>query len=123
MNESVIGFRNRQELEVLFSSSGHLAKVLMSKRDRDQSDEVFDQLKAFVIKHSAPDFSSRPLMKNLFRYLLEIYRKLNLKTSMASTLKKIEDIRAQTDEVEVSIEKRKIEVLAEKEALTKELEN
>lgn len=123
INEDSIGFRNRQELEILFSNSTHLCKILLSKKDRDQSEEVFSAVKDFVIKHSAPDFSSRPLMKNLFRYLLEIYRKMNLKNSMGSTLQKIEDIKAQTAEAEISIDKRQTETLAQKETLTKELEN
>lgn len=96
--------------------------MLFLKKNRDQSDEVFGALKEFVIKHSAADFSAHPLFKNLFRYLLEIYRKLNLKTSMASTLQKIEDIKAQTLELEISIEKRKSETMHQKESLSAEYE-
>ena len=117
VNEEIVGFRSRQELEVLFNSSSHLCKILLSKKDREQNEEVFDSLKQFIIKYSAPDFSSRPLMKNLYKYLLEIYRKLNLKNSMESTFQKIETLKTQAGELEITIEKRMEESLKNKEKL------
>ena len=50
-------------------------------------------------------------MKNLYKYLLEIYRKLNLKNSMASTFQKIEDIKSQAGEFEIANETEKRRVI------------
>ena len=122
INEDIAGFRSRQELEILFMNSNHLCKTLLSKKSKEQDEDVFDSLKQFIIKYSAPDFSSRPLMKNLYKYLLEIYRKLNLKNSMASTFQKIEDIKSQAGELEIAIEKRKRECIETKEDLIKKHE-
>jgi hypothetical protein len=117
VNENISGFRSRQELEILFMNSNHLSKTLMSKKDREQDEDVFDNLKQFIIKYSASDFADRPLLKNLYKYLLEIYRKLNLRNSMASTFKKINDIKLQTGELEVAIYKRKTECEEKRDSL------
>lgn len=123
INEDINGFRSRQELEILFMNSTHLCKTLMSKKDREQDEDVFDNLKQFIIKYSAPDYSDRPLLKNLYKYLLEIYRKLNLRNSMASTFQKINDIKQQTGELEIAIDKRKTECEEKRDSLIKKHKN
>jgi hypothetical protein len=81
------------------------------KKDVDQDEEVFDALKRFIIKYSAHDYLSHPLLKYLYKYLLEIYRKLNLRTTMNATLDKIHDLMPQTNEVENSLKAKKEELL------------
>lgn len=123
ITENIKGFNSRQELEILFKHSNHLCNTLLSKKDREQMEEVFDALKQFIIKYSATDYSGRPLLKNLYKYLLEIYRKLNLKNSMASTIQKIEDIKSQTTEQEIVIGKRKSECEERRSQLTDKLQD
>jgi len=109
INEDSKGFKSKQEYEILFTDSKHLWNTLNLKKDREQANDVFDALKQFIVRYSVLDYSSRPLLKNFYKYLLEIYRKLNLKNSYGQHIQKINDIKAQTSEQEISIEKRKVE--------------
>lgn len=129
VTESVRGFRSREELEILFSSSDHLGATLtLKKNNRDLDDEVFAELKKFITKYSPNDFSGRPILKNLYKYLMEVYRKLNLKNSMASTFQRISSLKTQISDLELAADftergrlemEQALKVLKDKFALTK----
>ena len=115
---SVRGFRSREEVEIMFSGRDHLGKVLSDKRNTDLNEEVFAELKQFITKYSPNDFSSKPLLKNISKYLMEVYRKTNMKNSMESTFQRITNLKTLKHDLELAVnftEKRKQEMESELE--------
>ena len=114
------GFRSREEIEIMFSSKEHLSRVLSDKKSTEFDEEVFAELKKFITKFSPNDFSSKPLLKNIWKYLVEIYRKTNMKNSMESTYQRITNLKTLRHDLELAVnftEKRKQEMDSELEIL------
>jgi hypothetical protein len=54
-------------------------------------------LKEFINKFTVNDFMQRLLFKHLFNYLMELYRKLNVRNTMANTYTKMKELKEQID--------------------------
>ena len=85
-----------------FLNREELLQTLNDSRNYDYDDACFTRLKDFINLYTANDLP-RPLFKQLFHYLMELYRKLNVRNTMASTYARIKEIKESIDSSNFSI--------------------
>jgi len=71
--------------------------VLNDRRSRQFSRGIFDKLNDFVQDRNVSEYKNSKLMQVLYSYLVELFRKLNIKNTMHATFNRIKEIRAQID--------------------------
>lgn len=74
-----------------------MINVLDDRRTRQFSRQIFEKLHDFVSNRIALEYSEKPLIFILYNYMVELYRKLNIKNTMATTFARIKEIRNQID--------------------------
>lgn len=88
----VIGY-SKNDYDMYFLNREELINLLNERRNYEFDEKCFAKFKDFVNHFTVGDFSSRPLFKQLFNYLMELYRKLNVRNTMANTFTKIKDLK------------------------------
>jgi hypothetical protein len=83
--------RALQDIKFQFSRREELVGTLRDRKDHEFSDSILNIIKEFITRYTVGDFE-RTLFKNLFKYCLELYRKLNVRNTMASTKRKEKEI-------------------------------
>ena len=71
--------------------------MLNDRRNRQFSRSIFDKLNDFVQDRNISEYKNSKLMQVLYSYLVELFRKLNIKNTMHVTFNRIKEIRAQID--------------------------
>ena len=76
---------------------------------------MFEKLQDFVTSRVLADYRGKPIQECLYNYFMELYRKLNIKNTMASIFLRIREIRTQIDANVFSINysKQSIEIKSE----------
>ena len=80
-------------LEMYFLNREEFIGVLNDRRMFDYDNECFLKLKEFITKYTVSDFKEKTLFKLMFSYVMELYRKLNVRNTMANTFAKIKSIK------------------------------
>lgn len=94
--EHEVQFSRREALAV-FANKEELISILEERRSKSYSRPIFDKLSEFVANRIALEYSESPIMFILFNYLVELYRKMNIKNTMSQTFSRIKEIRNQID--------------------------
>ena len=76
---------------------------------------MFERLQELVTSRVLNDYNGRPLLQLVFNYLVELYRKLNIKTTLAGVFLRIREVRTQIDAniFSINYSKQSIEVKGE----------
>jgi hypothetical protein len=95
------------------------------------SNETFDQIKKFIHQYGAGEFTvenTRQLSFVLYSFLMELYRKANIKNTMATTYQKVHELKSQivTNEFSInyseqSIAEKETELKIEREKLEEQM--
>lgn len=83
----------RSEVTPIFLHKDELINLLSDRCQNQLSRAVFDRLNDFVANRVAAEYSSKSLFFILYNYLVEMYRKLNIKNTMSITFTRIKEIR------------------------------
>ena len=86
-----------------FLNREELINLLNDRREFDYNDACFTRIKDYINQYAANDYKDKPLFKQLFFYLMELYRKLNVRNTMSSTFTRIKEIKEQIDSSYFSI--------------------
>lgn len=81
------------DFDLLFWSKDDLLNKLDDRRRREFDDETFAKLHDFVMTRAYAEYNSAPLTTHLYDYMMELYRKLNIKKTMATTYYRIQEIK------------------------------
>ena len=89
----------------LFASSSILESTLRNLIDSTIKDDIFEIVKEYVSKYNPNDFqvNSLVMIKLLYRFIAEFYKKQNVRFTMASQIVKIEQTKNQIQDCELSI--------------------
>lgn len=87
----------KSEFDIYFLNREELINLLDNRRHHEYDNACFTKLKDFISLYTSNDFKEKPLFKQLFNYLMELYRKLNVKNTMANTFARIKEIKEQID--------------------------
>jgi hypothetical protein len=68
-----------------FTDRSELIAMLDNRRHFKFNDLCFTKFKDFINDHQLQDFKDKPLFKYLFQYIVELYRKLNIKNILKNT--------------------------------------
>ena len=82
------GFSIREHSH-FFTDRSELIAMLDNRRHFKFDDNCFTKFKDFINDHQLSDYKDKPLFKYLFQYVVEIYRKLNIKNTLANTYSRI----------------------------------
>jgi hypothetical protein len=88
---------NKTEAVSFFLQRNELIDVLNDRRNRNYPKPIFEKLSEFVQSRVPSEFSQNNLLSSLFNYLVELYRKLNIKNTMSANFMRIREIRTQID--------------------------
>lgn len=94
---------SKKEFEMYFMNRDELINILNDRRNFDYNDECFSKLKEYINDYTPNDYKEKPLFKQLFNYLMELYRKLNVRNTMAGTFLRIKEIKDAIDSHNFSI--------------------
>jgi hypothetical protein len=84
----------RSEATNIFLQKDDFIAVLTDRKSRQFSRPIFDKLNDFVQNRTAIEFSNNKLLVVLYNFLVELFRKLNIKSTMYTTFNRIKEIRA-----------------------------
>jgi len=82
---------DKNDYDMIFLRRETLGNLMEQAMDKEFSQDTFQQLEKFILKCSHGEFS-RQLSNTLYNFLLELYRKLNIKNTMASTYQKVKEL-------------------------------
>jgi len=87
----------RQDFEQWFMQKENLIHMLGDRRNVQFDQETFERLTAFVKGRTQQEYSQSSVTLLLYDFLVELYRKLNIKNTMSTLFHKIEDIKTEID--------------------------
>jgi hypothetical protein len=94
---------NKTEAVGFFLQREELIDILNDRRSRTYPKPIFEKLQEFIHSRVHTEYSHSSLLGSVYNYLLELYRKLNIKNTMAATFMRIREIRTQIDSCTFSI--------------------
>ena len=80
-----------------FTDRSELIAMLDNRRHFRYNELCFTKFKDFINDHQLQDYKDKPLFKYLFQYIMELYRKLNIKNTMNNTYQLIAQFKQQQD--------------------------
>lgn len=80
-----------------------LQALLRDRCEFEYNDACFRRLKEFIVRTQQTDFQKPPLMKCLYQFLAEMFRKLNVRNTMSQQYAQIAEIKASIDSNQFSI--------------------
>ncbi len=80
-----------------FTDRTELIDLLDNRKQFKFDDLCFTKIKDFINDHQLQDFKDKPLFKYLFQFIVELYRKLNIKNTLNSTFLRITQFKQQQD--------------------------
>ena len=84
---------NKTEAVSQFLQRQELVDILNDRRARTYSKAIFDKLSEFIHSRTHLDYGNNSMLVSVYTYLLELYRKLNIKNTMAAIFMRIREIR------------------------------
>ena len=93
----------KTEYDMYFLNREELINILNDRRNFDFDEPCFTRIKDFINQFTINDFKDKPLFKQIFNFLMELYRKLNVRNTMANTYSRIKEIKDQIDSHHFSI--------------------
>ena len=87
----------KNEAVEIFLQKDEVITMLDQKRNEQFSRGVFERLHEFASTRIAGEFEGKPLIFLLYTYVVELYRKLNIKNTMAATFNRIKEMRQNVD--------------------------
>ena len=80
---------NKKEHNMYFSDRDELIALLDDRRNYNYDEGCFNKFKDFIGGYSVTDFKDKPLFKLLYQYIVCLFKKLNLRNTMANTYARI----------------------------------
>ena len=87
----------REDFEQWFAHKDTLVDMLDDRRNVPFDAETFERLTDFVKAYTQQEFSKSSVTSLLYDFLVELHRKLNVKTTMSTLFHKIEDVKTEID--------------------------
>jgi hypothetical protein len=94
---------NKKDHSDYFADRDELIGLLDDRRYFNFDDSSFLKIKDFIGIYTQADFKDKPLFKQLYSYLVALYKKLNLRNSMANTYSRIKQFNAQLEHVQFTL--------------------
>lgn len=87
----------KKDYSMYFSDRDELINLLDDRRYFSFDDGCFSKIKDFITLYQPNDFKDKPLFKLLYQYFTCLYKKLNLRNSMANNYARVKQHTAQIE--------------------------
>ncbi len=84
---------SKKDHSLYFSDRDELIALLDDRRYFSYDEACFLRFKEFITQYQPVDFKDKPLFMLLYQYFLALYRKLNLRNSMANNYARIKQFK------------------------------
>ena len=90
------------DIKMYFEQKEELKGILLERKEYRFDDAVLARVKQYINTYTINDYE-RQLFKVLFRFIMELFRKLNVRNTMSSTIQKITDIEEKINNAKLTI--------------------